>query len=419
VLAAITIVFAVRAVSGTIAGLSYSKGRALATIGQQEERALAYLERAEVGELAPIAHWLESGVRMELWQESIEGGAEPEEVTALLSTALEDAGAALASSPASGWYWMALGNLYHQAERLSRHRQGVPLKVLDQDRWSYVGRPGRVAIGLMRIALTREPNWYTFHDQLAYVYYDYRMQPETLDAVYRSALTLPVYELHPYRTLRPPDPEIVDAFARGAVDSLGKVPWLRPVLHRIALGRLEVRRENWIDAETHLRIALSEATIALNVAEIHYNLGLSLIGQERFDEARDSLTIAESQSPIEPYAVVARADLAARLADWTEATNLLLRARRLAPDRLDVSLKLARAAQHAGQTDLAVFTLREASRRHPDNREPRIELARLFIDEGNEPKAREVLADLERLAPQHPSVQQIRLRLAPRSAELD
>ena len=46
--------------------------------------------------------------------------------------------------------------------------------------------------------------------------------------------------------------EVVDAFA-ATVDALGHVPWYRESLHRIALGRLEVGRENWVEAEAHLQ----------------------------------------------------------------------------------------------------------------------------------------------------------------------
>jgi len=409
-LCALSIVFAVRGFYGVVAGYSFSKGRSLAAIGEHE-RALPLLDRAVVGELGPEARWFAAEVRLGLWQERIESGADPEDVAPLLSEAFVHASAALAASPASGWYWMLMGNLYHQADRLSIHRRGVPLDLVGQDRWNFVGGPGRIAIGMMRIGLSREPNWYPFHDQLAYVYYDYRLEAETLEAVYRSALALPIYELHAYRSLQPPEPEIEDAFARGAVDSLGKVPWLRSVLHRIALGRLEVRRENWIEAETHLRIALSDATVELNIAEINHYLGVSLIAQERFDEAREALTIAESEPPIEPQAVAAQADLAERLEDWSRATDLWQRAKRLAPQRPDVPLRLARSARRDGQTELAVHTLREAQRTNPKSRVLLIELAEVFIERGDESKVRALLGDLERLNPEDPMVERLRQRL--------
>ncbi len=398
VLVLLSMVFAVRAAYGLVAGLSYSEGRRHARLGRYEQ-ALPLLDRAAVGDLEPAARWLAGEVGLGLWQRRIEAGEDPEEVAGLLADAYVDASAALASSPASGWYWMALGKLYHQAERLAVHRQGVPLTLLAENRWAFVGHPGRVAIGMMRLALQREPNWYPFHDQLAYVYYDYRLREETLDAVYASALALPVYELHPYRTLRPRDPEILDVFARGALDSLGHVPWMRPVRHRIALGRIEVRRENWIEAEEHLRKALELVGVPLNVAEAHYYLGLSLIGQGRFDEGRAALIEAEKQSPMEPLAVVARARLAGRLGQWDLALDLWARARRLEPHRLDVALRLAEAARLTGNDERAVHTLREAIRAHPARHEPRVALVRLFVTRGELGKARATLADLERRHP--------------------
>ena len=149
-LCALSIVLAVRASYGFVGGFSFSEGRRLARIGDYE-RALPLLDRSAVGELDSEARWLAAEVRLGLWQQRIEDGADAEDVASLLAAAYRDASAALASSPASGWYWMALGNLYHQAERLSLHRQGIPLGLVGQDRWTFVGRPGRIAIGMMRI----------------------------------------------------------------------------------------------------------------------------------------------------------------------------------------------------------------------------------------------------------------------------
>ena len=409
-LCALSIVFAVRAAYGLVAGLSFSKGRHFARLGQYEQ-ALPLLDRAAVGELIPEARWLAGEVRLGLWQQRIGNDADPKDVAALLAEAYVDATAALAASPASGWNWMALGNLYHQAERLAVHRQGVPLNLLTHDRWAFVGRPGRIAIGMMRIGLAREPNWYLFHDQLAYVFYDYRLQAETLEAVYGSAGALPVYELHAFRTLRPPDPEILDTFARGALDSLGRVPWMRPVRHRIALGRLEVRRENWVEAEAHLRKALELGGIALNLAEAQYYLGLSLKGQGRFDEALLALVEAEKQPPLEPLSVIAQADLAERLDQWDRALELWARAKRLDPQRIDVPLRLAQAARATGNYERAAHTLREAARSNPTSTVPLVELVSLHIDQKDLGKARAALADLERRSPELASIPTLRWQI--------
>ena len=409
----LSVVFAVRAVYGLIAGLSYAEGRRLAGRGQYE-RALPLLERAAVGELLPDAHWFAGEVRLGLWQQEIDAGSDPQDVAEILAAAYVDVTAALAASPASGWHWMALGNLYHQAERLSAHLHGVPLSLLGEDPWARVGRPGRIGIGMMRIGLTREPNWYLFRDQLAYVYYDYLLLEETYDAVYGSALALPVYELHPYRTLRPADPDILDAFARGALDSLGRVPWMRPVRHRVALGRLEVRRENWTAAETHLRQALGLDGIELNVAEAQYYLGLSLEGQGRLDEAREALIEAEKQPPLALLSVIAQAGLAERLEQHSEALNLWSRANRLDPHRLDVSLRLADAALAQGEPQRAIHTLREAVRMHPTATEPLVKLVDSYIGQKDLRKARIGLKDLERLSPEHPALRAFREKLRAR-----
>jgi tetratricopeptide (TPR) repeat protein len=414
-LSLLSVVFAVRAFYGLVAGISFSEGRRLARMGQYE-RALPFLDRAAVGELLPEARWLAGEVRLGLWQQEIDAESDPQDVEAILAAAYVDASAALAASPASGWHWMALGNLYHQAERLSAHRHGVPLSLMGKDPWALVGRPGRIAIGMMRIGLAREPNWYLFRDQLAYVYYDYLLLDETYDAVYESALALPVYELHAYRTLRPQDPDILDAFARGALDSLGRVPWMRPVRHRVALGRLEVRRANWVEAEAHLRQALELDGIELNVAEAQYYLGLSLKGQGRFEEARQALIEAEKQPPLALLSVVAQAELAERFEQPSEALSLWARANRLDPHRLDISLRLSAAALAAEEPERVIHTLREAVRLHPTATEPLVQLLGSYIDQGDLRKARIALPDLESLSPEHPSLPGLREKLGLASA---
>ena len=408
---ALTAVYAVRAGFGFVAGLSYSEGRKLARDGYYEA-ALPLLDRSAVGELRPELRWLAGQTRVGLWEQRIAEGVDPGDVEDLFDGAYRDATAALAASPANGWHWMALGDLYHRNERLEAHRAGVPLSLLDQDPWTRVGHSGRVAIGLMRIGLQREPNWYDFHDQLAYVYYHYALEAETLDAVYRSALALPVYELHPYRTLRPPDPRILDAFARGAEDSVGRVPWLRPVLHSIALGRIEARRGRWVEAEAHLEAALAGSTIPLNVAEIHYYRGLARIGQGRLDAAFEDLVEAEAAAPFEPLAVISEADLRERQGRWEEALGLWRRARRLQPKRLDVSIRLIAAAVRLERNDVATQEIREALRIHPRRPEPRVELVRQRLREGNLAKATRALEELRELAPGDPSIPALQRRLS-------
>ena len=400
---ALTLVYAVRAVFGLIGGLAYSEGRKLAR-GGYYEGAIPRLERAAVGALEPEARWLAGQARIGLWEQRIAAGNEPEDVQELFDQAYRDTTAGLSMSPAGGWHWMALGDLYHRVERLESHRAGVPLSLLDEDPWSRGGHPGRGAIGLMRIGIQREPHWYNFHDQLAYVFYHYALYEQTHEAVYRSALALPIYEFHEYRTLRPRDPAILDAFARGALDAVGRVPWLRPVLHDIALGRIEVRRENWVEAEAHLLDGLGGSTIPLNVAEIHYYLGLARVGQGRYDEAFEDFARAEEAAPFEPLAAIASAELLERLDRWDEAIKLWRRARRLQPRRLDVSLRLIAAAVRLGREDVAIHEIREAIRIHPGSPEPRSEMVHHHLREKNQAKAFRALEDLRGVSPGHPSI---------------
>ena len=86
---ALTVLYAVRAGFGLVAGLSYSEGRRLTRGGYYEE-AIPRLERAMVGGLEPEALWLAGQARIGLWEYRIAAGAEPEEVQELFDDAYRD-----------------------------------------------------------------------------------------------------------------------------------------------------------------------------------------------------------------------------------------------------------------------------------------------------------------------------------------
>jgi tetratricopeptide (TPR) repeat protein len=392
-----------RAVEGSVAGYSYSEGRKRARLGDYE-RALPALDRARVGELQAPAAWLAAEVRLGIWQRRVADGESLDAVQPLLIAAAEDQAKALAASPASGWYWVGLGDIYHQLERVERFEAGLPLSLVGQDGWAFVGRCGRLAVGMMRIGLQREPNWYLFHDQLAYVYYDYRLMEETMGAVYNSALALPVYELHAYRTLRPRDREIENTFARGARDALGQTPWLRPVIHQIALGRLEVRREQWETAKNDLLLALAGPTEALNVAEANFYLAKVWAEQGEAENAEQALLIAASHPAIAPLAAGLRAEWIERSGSAREALEAWLAVRQYDPKRIDVALKIATLSRELGDLRRAQHILREMQRWHPSVGSLRVEWVRTAIASGDMSAAKEGIEALRVLDPSHPAL---------------
>ena len=72
------------------------------------------------GATRSAALWLRGEARMGLWEKRLVAGEDAADLEELLHEAHRDYTAAIAMSPASGWYWASLGALYHQVERLQR-----------------------------------------------------------------------------------------------------------------------------------------------------------------------------------------------------------------------------------------------------------------------------------------------------------
>ena len=408
--------FGYRAVEGAYRGWQFSSGRAAASNGDYVE-AVARLDRGTFADLATSARWFASESRLGLWQQRSAEGATTEETDAILLAALDNSLQALADSPASGWYWMSVGNLLHQIERIQRFEYGEPLSLIGQPRWAAVGRPGRAAIGLMRIGVATEPNWYLFHDQLAYVYYDYRLIEEALRSVEASAAALPDYELHAYRTLRPRDVRIEEAFERGARDALGQVPWMREVVHHLALARLAVRLERWDDAKQFAEKALAGRTEQLNRAEGQYYLAVALDALGDTDGAREAMVVARTHPAIVPLAAAKEASWAERDGDLERAQQLLFEARRMAPGRLDLILRLADLSVRLGEVDAAALVMAGAKRDFPRDPAVLASFVRVRIAQENDTEAQRLFAELERVAPGHPALPGLRQQLATRQKD--
>jgi tetratricopeptide (TPR) repeat protein len=399
--------FGVRAILGWVGGPAYSKGRAWAAWGWYED-ALPLLERGTLGLTAAETLWLRGQVRVGLWQTAMSAGADPREVEHYLYDAHRDYTRAVAMSPASGWNWAGLGELYHQVEWLERRTAEVSLSALGSDPRQRVGRPGRVAVGMSRIAIEREPEVYYFHDQLALTLWDYRLTDAALEAVRRSAAVQPIYRFHNYESLAPAPEEIVDAFAAGSRAALGSTPFLRRTLHLLALGRVEYRRGELEQAERDLRAALEAPGEALNRAEGRYYLGLVLAGLERYDEAWDELLQAETHPNFETLAIVARARIAEARGQAQEAIALLQRARRLEPRSMRYVLEYARVSREAAQWKKAEAALRWGTILEPDNPRPWRGLAATYLQMARPLDAARAVDELERIEGNSASVRQLR-----------
>jgi tetratricopeptide (TPR) repeat protein len=407
---AVVALFGVRAASGWVAGLNFTKGKRLAEAGQWE-RAMPYLEGAAVGANRGWANWLLGQAKGYIWEDRFAAGASLEELEEIHLRAREVLTEGIAISPASGWYWGDLGYVYHQQEREERRRFGYPLGLLGADAEALVGRPGRIALGMTRIALRREPVLFPLHDQLALMYLDYGLWERSLQAVHRSAMVQPIYRFHYYHALDPVPPELLAAFAAGSRQALGQTPFLRRVLHYLALGRIELKRGELRRAEEDLRASLELPGESMNRAEAHYYLGLVLTRQGRLEEARRALEKAEKHPNFKAAAAAGQAVIAEREGRLEEALELLGRSRRLRPRHLGDLLEFARVARLLGKWDQAEAALKWGILTHPAEPGPVRSLVTTYIGMGKLGEAERALGDLVALEGESESVRRLTLAI--------
>jgi tetratricopeptide (TPR) repeat protein len=402
--------FGARAAVGLWSGPAYAKGRHLAARADYTA-AISHLERGTVGPYRSAMYWLRGQTRVGLWQDGLARDEDPQSLVHHLEQAHREYTRAISMSPASGWYWLALGELYHAIEQYERYRNGIGLDLLGQDPWHWVGDPGRVAIGMTRVALEYEPNVYTFHDQLAIVLWGYRLREASLEAVRQSARVQPVYRFHVYRNMVPEPPEVLDAFRVASREALGQTPFLRETLHRLALGRLEYRSGNLEQAEQDLRAALEAPGELLNRAEAHYYLGMTLAGRGRSEEALESLALAEAHPNFQAASVVAQARLAEQEGNLVETLRLLRRARRIDPRNMAWVFEFARVAEAAEEWKKVEEALRWGATLDPGDPRPWRRLVQFYRRTGRRIEARQALEELARIEGETEAVIQLRRQL--------
>jgi tetratricopeptide (TPR) repeat protein len=393
---ALLLLYGGRTVTGWIGGVAYSKGSRLASAGRFEQ-ALPEIERGALGPERAAMLWLAGEARLGHYQARVVEGATEEELDELLRGAFSNHSEAITLSPASGWYWSSLADVYHQRERRFLYRFGRPLDLLGQDRWAFVGRDGRIALGMMRMAIEREPTQYVFLDQIAFALLDYGMREQALEAVRESARVQPNFGMHAYRSLNPLPGDVLDAFTEGARSALGKTPLMPRVIHLLALGRLELRRGNATQAERDLREAVEIPGTGLNRADAFYRLGQALQMQARYDEAIEAFLEAETDPIFEPLGIRARAAIAEERGELELSLKLLRRARRLRPAEIDYALTYARIAIEFGRLDWAEESLRWARTKHPRDPRPVRMLIGLRLEQRDGSGVESLRRELERL----------------------
>ena len=383
--------FVVRAATGVPAAWSYREGKRL----EDEERfteAWPLLDRAAVGGLRAEVLGRAGRSRVDLWytlHAPVRMGPQGDE---MLRVALSRFLAERADSPAAAWTSVEIGRVYECRASNARAR-GPDLAELERGPWALLGDDGRIAIGLIRAAIAREPNTFEIRDHLVLVLEDNGLHEEAKAAMVESARVLPDFGLHlAFQLILPRD--LVEAFwqASRALDP-ADVPLQSRERHLLSLGQLGRRLGHLAEAEHDLRAALAAPGTRLAGAEDAFHLAQVLVDQGRFDEAETLLARALREPVFVPGVVETRARIAIKRERWAEALEQLKAQRRIQPRDLEVLLSFARVAQKTKAWDQAEESLRWAIVVHPEEPAPRVALVEMFLALGDRAAARRQLDD--------------------------
>ena len=389
--------FAARAASGVAAASAYRRGFVLDASGRHAE-AGPLLDRAAVGADRAEVLWRAGRSRVDAWSRlpaSERSGPRGDEAlrAAAVRFLLERI-----ESPGSAWPIAELGSVYACRESVSRSREIIDLAALDRGPWALLGDDGRVAIGLARAAIDREPSNFLLRDRLVLLLEINGLHQDALRAMVESARALPDFGAHADFAFESTPRDLVETFWR---TSRGLGPADAPIQsrerHLLSLGQLGRRLGHLEEAEADLREALNTPGTKLASAEDSFHLGLVLIDRGRLDEAEVMLARAVREPVFGPGLAGTRARIAVIREDWAEALEQLREARRLEPRALWVLLEFARVAEKAGSWDQAEESLRFAILVHPEDPAPHHAMVEMFLAKGEKETARQALDEYVRL----------------------
>jgi tetratricopeptide (TPR) repeat protein len=397
VLAVVCAIYGVRAAGGVVTGIAFARARLLATEGPSW-RALDLLEVSDLG-VNRFAALREAGEeRVSLWDRQVDNdgilGADPQ----ILALATADYVQALCMSPASSRPWEGLGEVYDRRERI---RRVVEMGIEDEPepglprRWSDVGHPGRVAIGMLRRATESAPAWYVSYDELAMMLWRYGLDADTRRAAARSAQVLPLYARHRYPREDEVPGAILDAFAAESWKLEGRVRFLSSRDHMIDLAKLELERGQATPAVEALRRALAQPGDALNEAEASYHLGVALMSLERWDEAVASFRLSETHPSFRAVSLLSLARIAERTGDLELALRMLRDLRWEQPDEVAHCIEYARVARRLKLWAESLEALRWALVVEPGDSSVTAELVQTYLEMGDVALATSTLRALE------------------------
>ena len=383
-----------QAAVGLRAGWEFERGHRLRSLGDYAGAA-PRLERGAVGFNATRALTMAGEVRLDEWDKRVwRKGPSGADVQQLVQAA-DDFLRCHCGAPAAQRAWKGLASVYDALEWIDRERRSEEGVRRPDGRWERVGRPGRIAIGLLRESLDGAPNWGSLHDKYALTLWNYGLEDEARAAVRASARAVPLYYHHPYHRIAQLPSWVDREFADASREVLGQVPLFPRTPHLIELGKLERRLGESDRAIAALEEAVAVGGDALRVAEARFHLGLALIAAERLAEGRVHMEAAREHPVFRASALHSLASLAARQGDSAAALEHLRQLRRENPRELWPCLEFATVAVRAGEWPAALEALRWAKLKHPGDPRPYVELAEVHLAMGDVSAAAGVADELE------------------------
>jgi len=400
--------FGIRAYHGVRGGWELDRGHLQRNRGNYEEAA-PRLELAAVGHNERTALLMAGEARLDLWEKQVRRrgalGADSQE----LVHAARDFLSCRCAAPAARRHWKGMGEVYDAMEWIARERRSEQPWAPREQAWTAVGRWGRVAVGMLQVAVDSSPNWGRLHDRLALTLWNYGLADEAREAVRNSARVLPIYYRHPYHEIPELPGWVAEEFAAASREVLGQVPLFPRHGHLIDLGKLERRLGANERAIAVLEEALAAGGDRLRVAEASFHLGLAQVAAERFSDGRRHLELALEHPVFRVSALRSLATLAELQGDDATASRHLRRLRWEQPGELWPCLEFAAVAARMKDWPAAMESLRWARLKHPDDPRPLIELARIHLAKGDRNSAGSTAKELERMigadAPQLLSLQ--------------
>jgi tetratricopeptide (TPR) repeat protein len=397
-------VYLARTATGLLGGVSYARAATLAYEGEYDA-SLRLLERGTVGFDRFDALLLRADTHLFVYDKKTMRSPESEEAAGVLRAAGADYLEAASLCPFSGLPWAGLGQVYLRAERAAFESR--PVEEDAATAWGDVGRPGRISIGMLRLAERRNPQVFGFGDQLVLVFLELGLRDSAIEAVRAAARAQPYFAAHGWDLHRFPE-DLLTAFEEEARAALGHAPMLNRGQHLLSLGRIEHRLGDLDAATAHLEEAVALPKEQIFHSEYAYYLAAVHVDAGRLRDAEKALDIAERYPTLRVGSLELRATIAEKEGRREDVARYLNRARQLAPEYLGLCLRFAQNARAMQDWRAATEALRWGIVKHPSDPAPRALLVQTLVDAGETGEADQQLRDLERLVGTTAEVERLR-----------